>query len=72
MSSFNRAVAELGVAQMVGGNISGFTSVLTTTIANETNKGILELSIALAIILFIVVFGITLTVNFLQRRRKWA
>jgi tungstate transport system permease protein len=72
VSSFNRAVAELGVAQMVGGNISGFTSVLTTTIANETNKGILELSIALAIILFIVVFGITLTVNFLQRRRKWA
>jgi len=73
VSSFNRAVAELGVAQMVGGNISGFTSVLTTTIANETNKGIhIEYSIALAIILFIVVFGITLTVNFLQRRRKWA
>ena len=72
VSSFNRAVAELGVAQMVGGNISGFTSVLTTTIANETDKGNIPLSIALAIILFIVVFGITLTVNFLQRRRKWA
>jgi tungstate transport system permease protein len=72
VSSFNRAVAELGVAQMVGGNISGFTSVLTTTIANETAKGNISLSIALAIILFIVVFGITLTVNFLQRRRKWA
>ena len=72
VSSFNRAVAELGVAQMVGGNISGFTSVLTTTIANETAKGNITLSIALAIILFIVVFGITLTVNFFQRRRKWA
>ena len=72
VSSFNRAVAELGVAQMVGGNISGYTSVLTTTIANETTKGNIPLSIALAIILFIVVFSITLTVNFLQRRRKWA
>jgi tungstate transport system permease protein len=72
VSSFNRAVAELGVAQMVGGNISGFTSVLTTTIANETAKGNISLSIALAIILFILVFGITLAVNFFQRRRKWA
>jgi tungstate transport system permease protein len=72
VSSFNRAVAELGVAQMVGGNISGFTSVLTTTIANETAKGNISLSIALAIILFILVFGITLGVNFFQRRRKWA
>ena len=72
VSSFNRAVAELGVAQMVGGNISGFTSVLTTTIANETAKGDISLSIALAIILFILVFGITLAVNLFQRRRKWA
>jgi len=70
VSSFNRAVAELGVAQMVGGNISGFTSVLTTTIANETVKGNISLSIALAIILFILVFGITLAVNLFQRRRK--
>ena len=70
VSSFNRAVAELGVAQMVGGNISGFTSVLTTTIANETAKGNISISIALAIILFILVFGITLAVNLFQRRRK--
>jgi tungstate transport system permease protein len=72
ISSFNRAVAELGVAQMVGGNISGFTSVLTTTIMNETAKGNLDISIALAIILFIVVGSITLTVSYFQGRRKWA
>ncbi len=70
VSSFNRAVAELGVAQMVGGNISGFTSVLTTTIANETAKGNVSLSISLAIILFLIVFGISLAVNLIQRRRK--
>ena len=70
VSSFNRAVAELGVAQMVGGNISGLTSVLTTTISNETAKGDISLSIALAIILLTLVFGITLSVNILVRRRK--
>ncbi|MBS7614145.1 ABC transporter permease [Candidatus Bathyarchaeota archaeon] len=70
VSSFNRAVAELGITQMVGGNIYGFTSVLTTTIANETAKGNISLSVALAIILFIILFGITLVVNLVQRRRK--
>jgi len=69
VASFNRAVAELGVAQMVGGNISGLTSVLTTTIANEINLDV-ALSIALFIILLVLVFGITLSVNILVRRRK--
>ena len=70
VSSFNRAVAELGVAQMVGGNLSGFTAVLTTTIMNETDKANIDISIALAIIMFIIVFGITLALNFVQRRRR--
>jgi len=70
VASFNRAIAELGVAQMVGGNISGLTSVLTTTISNETSKGNIALSIALAIILLVLVFGITFAVSILVRRRK--
>jgi len=70
INSFNRAIAELGVAQMVGGNILGWTEVLTTAIATETAKGNIELSIALAIILLTLVFIITMTVNIIQRRRK--
>lgn len=70
ISSFNRAIAELGVAQIVGGNIVGATEVLTTSIATETGKGNIELSIALAMILLLLVFVITITVNFVQRRRK--
>ena len=73
IAGFNRAVAELGVAQLVGGNIAGLTEVLTTGIALETSRGDLELSIAWTIILLTVVFGITLatlTVSALQRRRK--
>ena len=70
IASFNRAIAELGVAQMVGGNIFHATQVLTTVIANETQIGNIGISIALTIILLAIVFGITLTVNVIQRRRK--
>ena len=71
VASFNRAFAELGVAQMVGGNLDGFTNVLTTTIATDIVRinGI-PTSIALAIILLTVVFGINLIVNAFTRRRK--
>jgi tungstate transport system permease protein len=68
-ASFNRAIAELGVALMVGGNISGRTSVLTTTIALETNKGNIALGIALTIILLLIVSTISLSINLIQRRR---
>ena len=70
IASFNRAIAELGVAQMVGGNIFHATQVLTTVIANETQIDNIRISIALTIILLAIVFGITLTVNVIQRRRK--
>lgn len=67
---FNRAIAELGVALMVGGNITNLTEVLTTAISRDTQIGDVDVAIALSIILLIVVFGITIAVNFLQRRRK--
>ncbi len=68
-ASFNRAIAELGVVFMVGGNITHLTSVLTTTIALETNKGEIALAIALAIILLFIVSTLTLTVNLIQRQK---
>ncbi len=71
-ASFNRAIAELGVALMVGGNIRGVTRVLTTTIALETARGEIVLSIALALILLFIVFGVSLTVNLLQRHLGWS
>ena len=44
--AFGRAISEVGLAIMVGGNIRGFTRVITTAIALETSKGELELAIA--------------------------
>jgi len=67
-ASFNRALAELGIALMVGGNIRGLTRVLTTTIALETVRGEIELGIALTIILLIIVFTINACLNLLRRR----
>lgn len=69
ISAFNRAIGELGVAQMVGGNIRGYTSVMTTMISQETARGDIELSIALTIVLLLIVFCITaLTQNFRRAR----
>ncbi|UCE97015.1 MAG: ABC transporter permease [Candidatus Bathyarchaeota archaeon] len=70
IASFNRAIAELGVALAVGGNIRGFTQILTTYIALEINRGKIEYSIQLMIILLAIVFTITAFTNLLQRRIK--
>ena len=71
IASFNRAIAELGVAILVGGGIAGWTEVLTTGIELETARGNLEIAIALGIILLAIVFGINLAVNIIQRRTIW-
>jgi len=67
VASFNRAIAELGIAMMVGGNIRYVTRVLTTSIALETARGEIPLSISLAIILMIIVFSISIVLNLLRR-----
>jgi len=66
--SFGRAISELGVAMMVGGNIKGFTRVVTTAIALETSKGELELAIALGIILLLLALIVNIALNRLQQR----
>lgn len=66
VAAFNRAISELGVAMMVGGNIYGYTRVMTTTIALEAAKGEIRLCFELAIILMAIVFGLTLLVNILR------
>jgi tungstate transport system permease protein len=65
---FGRAIAEVGLALMVGGNIKGFTRTLTTAISLETSKGDIELALALGIVLILVALVINLTLNRLQQR----
>jgi tungstate transport system permease protein len=63
---FGRALSEVGVAMMIGGNIRGYTRVLTTAIALETSMGNLELSIALGMILITISLLINLLLNRVQ------
>ena len=65
---FGRAISEVGIALMVGGNIKGVTRTLTTAISLETSKGGIELSLALGIILILIALVINLSLNRLQQR----
>ena len=67
-ASFNRAIAELGVALMVGGNIRGATRVLTTVIALETGRGEISLGIALTAVLLGIVGVVNALIHLAQRR----
>jgi tungstate transport system permease protein len=69
VASFNRAIAELGVALLVGGNVAGLTDVLTTAISRYTARAEIPLAIALGILLMVLVFLINLTV-LLARKTK--
>ncbi len=55
IAAFGRAISEVGAVMVVGGNIEGFTRVMTTAIALETSKGDLPLALALGLILLLVV-----------------
>jgi len=65
---FGRAISEVGVALMVGGNIRGFTRVITTAISLETSKGELALAMALGIILLCLALIINIALNRIQQR----
>ena len=68
LMGFGRAVAEVGVALMVGGNIRGFTRTLTTAMSLETSMGNIEFSMALGIILISLALIVSIAVNRLQQR----
>ena len=70
VASFNRAIGELGVVLMIGGNIAGGgarTDVLTTAIARETAIGNIGYAVALGILLMIIVFAVNIIVLLLRR-----
>jgi tungstate transport system permease protein len=61
-------MAEVGAILIVGGNIAGYTRVMTTTIALETDKGNFELALALGIILLTISFIINMVLYLIQRK----
>jgi tungstate transport system permease protein len=68
IAAFGRVMAEVGSILIVGGNIAGYTRVMTTTIALETDKGNFELALALGVILLSISFVINAAMHAVQRR----
>ncbi len=67
IATFSRAIAEVGAVMVVGGNIDGFTRVMTTAIALETSKGDLPLALALGLVLLAVVLLLHAWMAWLRR-----
>ncbi len=70
ITAFGRAVSEVGAVMIVGGNIDGFTRVMTTAIALETSKGDLPLALGLGLVLLGVVLLLNSVVGLLRRWRE--
>jgi tungstate transport system permease protein len=68
IAAFGRVMAEVGAILIVGGNIAGYTRVMTTTIALETDKGNFELALALGIILLSLSLFINSMLHVVQKK----
>jgi tungstate transport system permease protein len=70
-AAFSRAISELGVALMVGGNIEGLTRVLTSSIALETTRGEIALGLGLTATLLSLMLVINVILRMAERRGRW-
>jgi tungstate transport system permease protein len=70
IAGFGGVISEVGASMMVGGNIRGYTRVLTTATVLEVSKGKFELATALSVILLFVTFCIMASLSHLQQRGK--
>jgi len=66
VAGFGRAIGEVGVAMMLGGNIEGFTRTMTTAIALETSKGDFEFALAIGFMLLLVAFVVNIVLQQFQ------
>jgi tungstate transport system permease protein len=69
VAGFGRVIAEVGAAMMVGGNIRGYTRVMTTAIALETSKGEFAFALSLGFILLFVAFSVNILFHYFQGKR---
>ncbi len=69
MAGFGGVISEVGASIMVGGNIKGYSRVLTTATVMETGKGNFDIAIALGIILLILAFMINALLTQIQQRQ---
>ena len=66
--AYSRAISELGVTQMIGGNIKWHTRTITATIAMETGRGEFAMGVALGMVLLFLAFLVNWALIILKRR----
>ncbi|HOP85035.1 MAG TPA: ABC transporter permease [Syntrophorhabdaceae bacterium] len=71
MAGFGGVISEIGASIMVGGNIKGYTRVLTTATVMETSKGNFDIAISLSIILLLLAYFINLILTHIQQKGHW-
>jgi len=70
MAGFGGVISEVGASIMVGGNIKGYSRVLTTATVMETGKGNFEIALALGFILLLLAFIINAVLTQVQQRQR--
>lgn len=70
MAGFGGVISEVGASIMVGGNIKGYSRVLTTATVMETSRGNFDVAIALGIILLLLAYLINLVLTYVQQRER--
>lgn len=70
MAGFGGVISEVGASIMVGGNIKGYSRVLTTATVMETTRGNFDTAIALSIILLLLAYAVNIALTYLQQREK--
>jgi tungstate transport system permease protein len=70
MAGFGGVISEIGASIMVGGNIKGYSRVLTTATVMETGRGNFDVAFALSIILLLLVFSVNYLFTLIQQRER--
>jgi tungstate transport system permease protein len=70
MAGFGGVISEVGASIMVGGNIKGYSRVLTTATVMETSRGNFDTAIALGIILLMLAFAVNLVLTYVQQKER--
>ncbi len=70
MAGFGGVISEVGASIMVGGNIKGYSRVLTTATVMEASKGNFDTAIALGIILLVLAFAVNLVLTHIQQKER--
>jgi len=70
MAGFGGVISEVGASIMVGGNIKGYSRVLTTATVMETSRGNFDIAIALGVILMILTFLVNAVLTQIQQRER--